>query len=433
MSYNMKKMVFFVLLSLLLVKADGALAQGVVSLSEEAMFDDELETNKDFPAAGTKEAVAETKPSLVAAEPALEEKSPSEAIANKNVAEVGNNSGFENDVSAANRDISLDDIEKSPYPQANDTDELFSQMSNIEHNVALLNLWLRREKLQNEIAAIKNQRKQAQEQEKIKEEERALKKAEKEKELERKKIEEQQRLRELDIKFEQLRQERLLNAYKNQMLEENQKWIAHDAMFYKMINNAQTEKKNLITKHKEDLKNLQKEVESAYIAYQKKIEEHANEVRNLNSQIDVLRNRVSSMEQEAVNLRNSQNPFAQNNGDANLSAANDSVQSVSNSENVGTNNSEAVSTAVEPTVNSLAKYYAVTEIRGKNGELIAKLINKNGTAFYVKKGTALQSGHIISEITPTYVAADKNFKKDYIYFSAGGILPEETDVFEVEK
>ena len=60
-------------------------------------------------------------------------------------------------------------------------------------------------------------------------------------------------------------------------------------------------------------------------------------------------------------------------------------------------------------------------------------MNKNGLSFYVKKGTTLQSGHVVSEITSTYVAAEKNFNKDYIYFSAGGILPEEIEVFEVDK
>ena len=67
--------------------------------------------------------------------------------------------------------------------------------------------------------------------------------------------------------------------------------------------------------------------------------------------------------------------------------------------------------------------YAVMEIRGQNGELIAKLINQDGTPFYVKKGTALQSGHIIDDITSTYVRAEKNGIKDYLYFAAGGILP----------
>ena len=76
--------------------------------------------------------------------------------------------------------------------------------------------------------------------------------------------------------------------------------------------------------------------------------------------------------------------------------------------------------------------YAVTEIRGKGAELIAKLLNKSGTTFYVKKGTSLQSGHVIKDITPTYVMAEKDGEKSYLYFAAGGILPSETTKFEVE-
>ena len=45
----------------------------------------------------------------------------------------------------------------------------------------------------------------------------------------------------------------------------------------------------------------------------------------------------------------------------------------------------------------------------------------------------MQTGHTISEIMPTYVSAEKGYKKDYIYFSAGGILPEETEVFQVDQ
>ena len=82
---------------------------------------------------------------------------------------------------------------------------------------------------------------------------------------------------------------------------------------------------------------------------------------------------------------------------------------------------------------ALSHLYAVTEIRGKGDELIAKLINRNGTAFYVKKGTILQSGHTIADITTTYVLAERAGERDYIYFAAGGILPTETSDFRVER
>ena len=43
----------------------------------------------------------------------------------------------------------------------------------------------------------------------------------------------------------------------------------------------------------------------------------------------------------------------------------------------------------------------------------------------------MQSGHIIDDITSTYVRADKNGVKDYLYFAAGGILPFEVGNSEV--
>ncbi|MBP5352163.1 MAG: hypothetical protein J6Y91_00155 [Alphaproteobacteria bacterium] len=43
----------------------------------------------------------------------------------------------------------------------------------------------------------------------------------------------------------------------------------------------------------------------------------------------------------------------------------------------------------------------------------------------VKPGTILNTGHVIEEITQTYITADKGGLKDYLYFSAGGILDKE--------
>lgn len=436
MSYKIKNIALLTLSCLLLMEAKGVMAQGVVSLSEEAMFDDVLETNQDFPATSSATAQQPSAPASDKQIPDANESSDEEKTEQAGQPSVADSSTTQPDelpilaVTSQKSDApvvkpskSLDSLSST---SATKVDDLFSQMSDIERKTALLNLELRREKLQNEIEAVKNQRRQAMEQEKLKAEEQKQKMLEKAQEEERKKREEQQRLRELDISFEKIRQEKVLKAYKNQMLEETQKWIAHDAMFYKTINDLRAEKKALSDSYKEKFLSLQKVADEAYNAYTKKLDEHSNEVQNLNSQIDVLRSRISSLEQEAEERARNANPFAVDGANAG-----DDTSAVTsfNSEASG----EVASAASEPISNPLAKDYAVTEIRGQGGELIAKLINRNGLAFYVKKGTALQSGHVVSEITSTYVAADKNFKKDYIYFSAGGILPEEIDAFEIEK
>ena len=125
-------------------------------------------------------------------------------------------------------------------------DRVFSQMSELEKQTALLNLELRREKVKNEIEAIKNQRKEALEKEKEKEEAKRKARIEWEKAQEQKVVQEQQKLRELDIAFEKLRQEKLLNSYKNKMLEINQQWIKKNAALYEQMDKIKKEKQEVI-------------------------------------------------------------------------------------------------------------------------------------------------------------------------------------------
>ena len=147
--------------------AKGVMAQGVVSLSEEAMFDDELETNQDFPAASSATAQQPYAPASNeqipdANEPSDEEKT--EQAGQLSVADDSTTQPDElpilavtsqkNDAPVTKPSKSLDSINST---SATKVDDLFSQMSDIERNTALLNLELRREKLQNEIEEKKNQ------------------------------------------------------------------------------------------------------------------------------------------------------------------------------------------------------------------------------------------------------------------------------------
>ena len=69
--------------------------------------------------------------------------------------------------------------------------------------------------------------------------------------------------------------------------------------------------------------------------------------------------------------------------------------------------------------------YAVTEVRGTANKLVAKLVTADGNSFFVKRGTALGSGHTVDEITKTYVKLEINGKYEYIGFPAGGVLEKE--------
>lgn len=284
--------------------------------------------------------------------------------------------------------------------------ELFNQMSDIEKQTSLLNLELRREKVKNEIEALKAQRLKAQEEIKQKEEEKERKRIEWEKEQERKLLIEEQKLRELNIQYERLRQESILKAYKEQLLQENQNWVNNNELLYGQIMKAEEERDSLVKNFKMKLNHLAQLASKAAETAETAKKNYTRELANLQTQISILKSRLeaekTAREQDqngngAKGAKDKANPFA----------------SVSDDEN-----------GEKKTV-KLSDEYAVMEISGKGNSLAAKLINKDGNSFLVQNGTALRSGHIVDEISQTYVRADKNGVKDYLYFAAGGILDRE--------
>lgn len=439
MFYKIRNLLLFLISAFAALNAVQAKAQGVVSLSEEAMFDDELETNNDFPelempkkaeeapvlpddTAKTETAAAQTvAPSAPASAPA-----PIPAPREVNLT----NSATQAKQAAVQANPLFGNSRDEIQPVTAVSGDLFQQMSDIEKRTALLNLELKRERLQNEIEAVKNQRQQAIEQEKEKAEQQRLKSLEFEKEQERKVLQEQEKLRELDIKFETLRQEKLLGAYKNKMLEENQKWIEHNAAFYRQIADLRKSKRDLTEATKKKLEDIKKEALNAREAHETKIKFFQREIKDQQAQIGVLRNRIETMEAEREEMR--RNPFADPETAKAIAAAGFSQGTpgtVAADPALGSNSSSVE----EPVETDFSKLYAVTEIRGQGGELIAKMVNKNGTAFYVKKGTVLQTGHTVGDITLTYVSAERGGEKKYLYLAAGGVLPTESQNAETAK
>lgn len=399
MFYKLKNVLGVSALTLIVAASYNPLyAQGVVTLSEEAMFDEDNNSSpsvpNDAPLFGNSSSATSEPPSLTADASSSADTAQTLTVEDVSLpampAEVLNQPGAGVGLLGINNGEEIDD-------------SVFSQMSDIEKQTALLNLELRREKVKNEIEAIKNQRKQAILQEKEKAEEKERRKVEWEKEQEQKVLQEQQKLRELDIQFEKERQERLLNAYKNDMLAANQEWIAHEGSLYKQIENLKEENKSLLNDMKTKLKGIKTNVEQASQQSSKAIADYQKEIDNLQTQISVLKARIDAQEREIEK----RNPFEE--------------QALQDAQKAAEPKA-AIEEAIIPEL-KLANMYAVMEIRGQSGELIAKLINQDGTPFYVKEGTALQSGHTVSEITSTYVCAEKDGIKDYLYFAAGGILP----------
>ena len=278
-------------------------------------------------------------------------------------------------------------------------EDLFSQMADIEKQTSLLSLELKREKIKNEIAAMHAQRQKALDEEKSKQQERERKQAEWEKEQERKLLEDQQKLKILEIKFEKLRQERVLKAYKETMLKSNQEWIDYNARLYNQLIKEENAQNETITRYKDYFKNLSDKIKNISVKAQQAKDKHNQEIAELQTKIAILQSKLEAEKAKATEYNT--------NGSS------------------GTPNPFALAEEEAGPVKKIAEEYAIMEISGKGENLIAKLINKNGGTFMVKPGTILNTGHVIEEITQTYIVAAKGGKKDYLYFSAGGILDKE--------
>ena len=207
------------------------------------------------------------------------------------------------------------------------------------------------------------------------------------------------------------------------MLEETQKWIEHDGVFYKQIADLRESKVAMAEDLKKKMETIKNGTIDARAKYVETIKDYDKRIEDKDSQISILRTRVANLEKEREEAR--RNPFA-GFDKAQLAAAAGIDISVLEAVTRAQAGAQAdVSEVAEPVETDLTKMYGVTEIRGKGNELVARLVNQNGTAFYVNKGTTLQSGHVINKITTTFVMAEKAGDKQYLYFSAGGVLPTE--------
>lgn len=337
------------------------------------------------------QALSAPAPKMPLAQPAPEpEKQDAVINAYRNFTDESDRQKFDNPQADNGSDATLGDRIMNQVKE-----DLFSQMADIEKQTSLLTLELKREKIKNEIAAMKAQRQKAIEEEQEKQRERERKQAEWEKEQERKLLEDQQKLKEMEIKYEKLRQERVLKAYKESMLKSNQEWVEYNSRLYNQLVKEEKAQNDLMAKQKEYFSNLNAAITRASSAAQVMKERYNKEVANLQTQVAILKSKLEA----------EKNAFEE-------------------SKKVGPNPFALVDDENAPK-KKIAEEYAIMEISGKGENLVAKLINKNGGTFMVKPGTILNTGHIIEDITQTYIIADKGGVKDYLYFSAGGILDKE--------
>jgi hypothetical protein len=284
--------------------------------------------------------------------------------------------------------------------------DLFNQMSDIEKQTTLLTLELRREKVRNEIEAIKAQRDKAMKEQLAADEEKKRQEFEWKKEQEAKVLREQQLLKEKEIELEKLKQKKALTAYMNQMLEQNQNWIAENAKIYKQMQQVEEDRKNLAENFKKKLDELTTVSNKTVQAANNAKSNHDRTVASLTAQNIQLKKRIEADALAAKNRQ--QNPFAAESG------------------NSGDTKKGPIATSVDAKIApvNIAKEYAIMEIIGKGDNLTAKLINKDGESFLARKGTVLHTGHSIEDITQNYIQFDRNGLKDYLYTSNSAMTTE---------
>ncbi|MBQ8870126.1 MAG: hypothetical protein IJ019_01970 [Alphaproteobacteria bacterium] len=265
--------------------------------------------------------------------------------------------------------------------------DLFAQMSDIEKQTTLLTLELRREKIRNEIEAIKAQRVRAEEEKLASQKEKELMEIEKQKEQEAKVYKEKQILKDKEIELEKIKQRKALSLYMNKMLEDKQVWIDENAKLLKKIKELEADRNELVENFKKKLNVLDtlsnKFVQSANSAKNN----HERTVASLTAQNIQLKKRL---ETEVEAMQNAQK---------------DTLNYIE---------SENIENQEENNIN-LSQEYAVLDIVGKGKELIAKLINKEGSVFSARKGTVLHSGYVVEQITPDYIIFSKQGMKQYLH------------------
>lgn len=258
--------------------------------------------------------------------------------------------------------------------------DLFTQMSDIEKQTTLLTLELRREKLRNEIEAVKAQRNKAEEEKLAAEEEKKRKELERQKELEAQILREQQLLKQKEIELEKVKQRKALVAYMNKMLEEKQIWIKENAELFKKLKEVEKDRDEIAENFKGKLDNLTTLSNSFIQSANSAKSNHDRTIASLTAQNIQLKKRL-----EAATA--TPNPFSPN-----------------ASEDLGAD-----------TPVNIAKAYAILDISGKGDDLVAKLINKEGDSFSTRKGTVLQTGHVVEEITPSYIMFNIKGIKQFLY------------------
>lgn len=304
--------------------------------------------------------------------------------------------------------------------------DLFTQMSEIEKSTTLLTLELRREKILNEIEAQKAVRRKSADDFEQQKAEAKLKQQERKNKIEAEILKEKQNLVDKEKVFEVLKQRKLLNAYMNQMLMEQQAWLKEKESLYAQLAAADQEKKELIAAFKQKLdtvleasaKNIQtaeaaktnferivKGLKARNEQLRKRIEADAKIIKNAKSNLYVKTQSLEELKDKAatLNVPQTQQSTVAVDADAPLSITEDE----------------------ETTYNKLSADYAILGITGRSGVMSVDLIDAQGQPLSLKVGSPLPTGHIVNEIGSDYVRFTRDGQDDYLYVgrTIDGVVP----------
>jgi hypothetical protein len=304
--------------------------------------------------------------------------------------------------------------------------DLFTQMSEIEKSTTLLTLELRREKLRNEIEAQKAiRRKNADDFEKQREDNK-LKAFEKKKQIEARVMQEQQLVLDKEKVLELLKQRKLLNAYMNQMLLQQQAWLKEKENLYAQLAAAEKEKQELIMLFRQRIdkvlaasaKNIQT-AEAAKANFERIVKGLKSRNEQLRKRIEadakIIKNAKSNMYIQAKSLEELKDKKAQAVSVVKTDIVADKVA-------IAVDDDEKTDDAI---LKNLSAEYAILGITGRAGVLSVDLIDSDGQSITLKAGSLLPTGHVVSEIGSNYVRFTRDGFDDFLYVgkTIDGVVP----------
>jgi hypothetical protein len=298
-------------------------------------------------------------------------------------------------------------------------EDLFTQMSEIEKSTTLLTLELKREKIRNEIEAQKAIRQKNQDDIEKQKSEQRIKEFERKKQIENEVLIAKQNLLDREQLFEILKQRKLLNAYMNQMLLNQQEWLKEKEALYAQIASIEQEKKDLIKLFKQ---RIDKVLEASATNIQVAEAARANferVVKNLKARNEQLRKRV---EADAQIIKNAKNMYIQSQSIEELKDKNAANRAIAeNNAALALAAMEAEKEAQESVdeevkeVEKISSKYALLRIAGRAGAMSIEVIGVDGMPLTLKVGSPLPTGHVVTEIGADFAKFHKEGYDDYLY------------------